>query len=1043
MSYLYVRKSSLIAISLMAVCFMTLPAYSQGTKPKLDLDDLKSDILDDLDKGKAKNDLDGLRSSHLSLLSTWDGVEPLDARAKVAGREYAWKSQRGATGLAFGTPLNGKPVSTQIQVPKDGEYRVALRHWLGERNPAAITVTLDTATGGKAISHTFGKVKLPANTLGKEIEAKLPIRFESQVQLNTPPDAAMWVWEHVDVTLKAGRYAVTIHTDAKDARAQALFLTQSKSFRPSFSEVRQDNTLEGIHVRYRILEGGTGPQFTASLGVTYHWRGRIAPGSTEPMWYDTVGQLKNVAAKDWSPFIDTREQIIPGGGPWSTARTSFNGLRNGRVEVQFAWFPHEAAVVKTFETAVSDGSAMFRIPHGRFLDERVQDGRAVEANSKSASEEVAGRWGVWNPDHAAGIQREEDIVEKYFVWAEDAAKKLGVKADHPKPKHLHVLSSCRTAAVHRARAAEMLAKLGVNWIPDAPAEVATKFGLYSDQDRKKIKLGDEISTYTAAATINDDAALTAKFQAYLREQAQLVGSDLKSFFGVDDARQLECIDKLPPNAGRFERRLYYCSQRFCHVATVGTYARLLRDVEKKHPNAIVYNNYSPHPVFLTGRDMNGADWFLLPRAGAQTLGWAEDWATGGSWGLGTPMTECTTFYAALVECGVRTRGYPSGFYVGSNCGYSAQKMFSCVSQGISILHLYDWGPIDAWAEGSNAWSEMESQYLSVMQGTHALGPVDEIVAKGTREARRVGLLYNRSHEILSGDKVWLNRDWMWTFLGLRNSQIPVDIVIEEDLTPETLAGYDVLYVGGLNLERRHLQVLREWTERGGVLVASAGFAQRDVYGDRLPETAALFGAEQRLPDADDASSTSTTDRPSVSRSLIKFTGDDFPTLDLPVTTAGKQTYVLTPTTARPIATYDSGEVAAVSRAVGKGRAMLMGVTTGEMYRGAGGAKSPARAWLAAPVVQKQGRSSTEFDCPESEVTRFDHPSGIAVLLAIYSWKPDELSKARGKLSVKTDRPVKEALSSLHGPLKWQRVGDRIEIETPPPSEFSVDAVLLK
>ncbi len=1012
----------LIGIALLViVSFNTAPAFAQ--KPKLDLDDLKSDILDDLNKGDAKSDLEGLKASHLSLIGVWDGVEPLDVRQKAAGVSYAWKSVRGPANANYVSPLNAQPIGTVISVPKTGEYRVYLREWLGERQAAPVSLKLEplAKNATPTATHVFGKMRLPANTLGKEIEAKLPVRFESQVQLNTPPDAAMWVWEYADLKLSSGDYRVTLQSDAKDARVHALFLTQSKSFRPSFSEVRQDNTFEGIYLRYRILDGATAPQFTASLGVTYHWRGRIAPGSTEPLWYDTIGQLKNVAVKEWSPFIDVREQIIPGGGPWSTARTSFSGMKQGRVEVQFAWHPHDAAVTRTFETAVSEGSAMFRIPHGRFTFDRPR------------AESAAPRWGVWDLDTVAGVMPEEAIVEKYFVWADDAAKKLGVQPNHPKPKHLHVLSSCRTAPVHRTRAAEMLAKLGVNWIPDAPPSVSEKFGLYSDADRKKIKLGDEISTYTAAAAINSDAALTAKFHSYLNEQAALVGSNVKSFFGVDDVRHLECLDKLPSNAGRFERRLFYCSQRFCHVATVGTYARLLRDVEKKHPNAIVYNNYSPHPVFLTGRDMNGADWFLLPRAGAQTLGWAEDWATGGSWGLGTPMTECTTFYAALVECSVRKHGYPSGFYVGSNCGYTAQKMFSCVSQGISILHLYDWGPIDAWAEGSNAWSEMESQYLSVMQGTHALGPVDEIVAKGQREARKVGLLYNRSHEILSGDRVWLNRDWMWTFLGLRNSQIPVDIVIEEDLTADGLAPYEVLYVGGLNLERRHLQALREWVERGGVLIGSAGFAQRDVYGDRMPETVSLFGAEQRLADASQPSA----------RTHVKFAAADFPAIDLPVTTAGQQCYVLNPTSARPIATYDNGDVAAVSQSLGKGRTILLGVTTGEMYRGAGGAKSTAREWLVTPAVKKLNGSTTQFDCPESEVTRFDHEQGIAVLIAIYSSKPDELSKSPGKLSVRTDRNVREVLSGLRGPLKWQRVGDRIEIETPAPAEIAVDSVLLR
>ena len=391
--------------------------------------------------------------------------------------------------------------------------------------------------------------------------------------------------------------------------------------------------------------------------------------------------------------------------------------------MQFAWAPHEAAVAHTLPAAVSGGRAMFRVPHGRYaFRQPVQ--RAA--------------WGVWDPGALEGVVAEDALVEHYFAWAEEATRQLGMKADHPKPKHLKVLTGCQTGAAHQARAAEMMAKLGVNWLPSAPAEVARKYDLYDDAANPKIKMGDEIGTHTPAAVVNGDPVLRAGFHDYLREQAKVNGTDIQTFLGLDDVRVARAIDVLPENAGRFERRLFYCSQRYAHLATVPGYAKALREIEKGKPKARVYNNYSPHPLFLTGRDMNGSDWFLLPRAGAQTLGWAEDWATGGSWGLGTPMAECTTYYAALVECAVRPRGYPSGFYVGSNCGYSAQKMFSCVSQGVTILHLYDWGPIDSWAEGSNSWSESKDQYLSVARGRTRSGRPTRSSARAParRAARR-------------------------------------------------------------------------------------------------------------------------------------------------------------------------------------------------------------------------------------------------------------------------------------------------------------------
>ena len=1007
---IFQRFARQISLVFLAVCVPFAPAQAQFSKKQPE-----PDVLAEIEGRKPGDDLEGLRHSHLSTLESWQHVEPLSPRSKVAGADYRWKLAKDGA-----TPLGREPISTLIDVPVEGDYRLYVRQWIVQAHPLPLTLTVQPLRGAAApLVHKFGEVRMLPKSLGSEQEEKLPLRFESEVQLGTFPAPAMFVWEYRDVRLAKGPHRIELQSDRLDNRVSAIFLTQSKSFRPSFSEVKMDNTLGGVFCRYRLAGQGTRAPFSVATSVTYHWRGRKALGSTEPMWYDHLPALSKIAANEWSPFVDVREQVIPGGGPWSTWRPSLTGVADGKLEVQFAWHPHNAAVMHAIETTVSGGKAMFRVPNGRFA--------FVVPREKPA-------WGVWDAELLSGIVGEESLVERYFTWADEAAKTLGLQADHPKPKLIRVLSNCRTGAPHMARAAEMLARLGVNWIPDASPALTGKFGLYDDSQQKKVNMGDEIATHTAAEVINTDAALRGGFHDFLRAQAANEGVDVREFLGIQDLRPVDAVDKLPENAGRFERRVFYCSQRYAHLATIPTYAHGLKAIERERPGAIVYNNYSPHPTFLTGRDMNGADWFLLPRAGAQTLGWAEDWATGGSWGLGTPMAECTTFYAALVDCSVRARKYPAGFYVGANCGFAAQKIFSCLSQGISILHLYDWGPIDAWAEGSNAWSEMQGQYLSVMQGTHAIGPADEIIAKGSREKRRTAILYNRSHEIVSGSKLWLNRDWMWTFLGLRNSQIPVDVIIEEDLSPEKLGQYEVLFVGGLNLEQRHLQALRAWVERGGLLIGSGGCALHDVYGDKLAATEELFGSSQRMASADGGPS----------RERVHFHGSDFfPELDIPAATAGNQRFVLTPTKAAIAAKYDGGEVAAVVNQLGKGRAILLGVTPGEMFRAAGGAKGACRAWLAAPVLRQLGRQRAEFDCPESEVTVFDHPSGTAVLIALYTSKPDELSSQPGHLSVLADRKVREVTSALHGALKWELRAGRIEIETPPPAKFAVDTIMLR
>ena len=124
--------------------------------------------------------------------------------------------------------------------------------------------------------------------------------------------------------------------------------------------------------------------------------------------------------------------------------------------------------------------------------------------------------------------------------------------------------------------------------------------------------------------------------------------------------------------------------------------------------------------------------------------------------------------------------------------------------------------------------------------------------------------------------------------------------------------------------------------------------------------------------------------------------------------------------------------------VGKGQAILLGFQPGIAFRDNGRAAGNVRAWLAAPFLKRLGRQRVEFYHYPSEATLFEHDNGLAVMLASFGGPSPE---GGSNLSVQTDRPVKEVVSALRGPLEWKRVGDRIEIKTR--RLEPVDVVILK
>lgn len=981
------------------------------------------------------------KSGHAVAQMAWGPAEPCH-----------WQVEDGGivSSLAAGS------IDTLLNVPESGSYRISLRHQIGVQAAVPVTLALRPqkalqseaqagpapnltryADTGRALEHTYGTTPLPGGQTGREIEAKLPIRFERETELTAAPTRDTMVWEYWDVELQKGVYRATLAAQTNGVRAHSLFLSRSKDFRPSVGEPRQKSSFDRIFMRFRVTGKGenTGTPVTVKAELTYH------AGARGGAWRWEVGRTPATPEGEWTPFIEATDAIVPGPGGWSSCYLDVTGVTNGDVEVQFSWHPGGHAEAVTVKTGLGGGRALLRVPHGNWMA-TVRPG--VPA------------WGMWGDKPTREIVTEEAVLERYFTWAKAAEEKLNLKPDHPRTRAIRLYTGNGVLPANRDRASEMLARLGINWIDGVSPEIARKYGLYDDnvayntQDADglargmseaarakltRVKIGDEISTYTAPSVVNGNAVKLQAFRAYLAEQAALNGMDRETFFGARDPKDLTCLGRLPEKPTLFDRRLFYHSQRFCHLTTCDEYREVVHAFERNFPNVHVYNNYSPHPVFLTGLTMNESDWFVLCRNKAQTLAWAEDWAFIGDWSLNTAW-ECTSFYAALVECAARKHGYPAGFYVGSNCGGSGQKIFACLAQGVTWLHLYDWGPLDAWAEGSNAWSDANpSEYFSILCATATLGPADEIIGKGRREPRRTAILYNRSHEILNGGKGRLNHDWMWTFIALKHARIPVEVIIEEDLNPEDLKRYDVVFAGGINLERRHVTALKQWVEAGGLLIGSGGAGYWDVYGESQPLSAELFGARQVEARADQKGSLARVRTPA---------SDWFPAGDFQ--SSGDLAFILEPTTATPLGTYGSGECAATVNAVGKGHAMLLGFRPGWVFAHNGQSYSPGvREWLAAPLLKRLGRQRVEFDYGPAEATLFEHDSGLAVTLAHFGLYGKQgyvwASPSDVRLSVQTNRPIREVTSVRRGPLEWKREGDRIEIKGP--RLEPVDVVILK
>jgi hypothetical protein len=1069
----------LIALAWLA---LTPPMASGGG---LELDTLGSDEDGFLKELTSKKDLDYdlLRVSHLSEVSRWTGVRPPSGAEADAKYSWAHQGSAGFAGRSFVGPVSEDPIATLIAVPEGGKYHIWLCYVASRERPRPVTLRL---TGANVAEHVFGNLTLTGDD-GAAMEKRMPIRFESdRDRINAALNATCVVWERWDVELKAGNTVFSLSAKDKAVRVDDLFITMSKDFSPS-KDVLHGN-LNRTYYRYRVAEAESSAQdVSVEEELTYHWR-HIPKGYEEPLWYSSLGAWEpdhvkgpitsedgqaRTAVGKWTRWVDATEGIRAP-GTYATGRVRWGGIRSGVAEIQLAWFTHPGAVLKTIRPLIGDGCAVYMIP----LDSRSYTPPVAPPDAKE------GAWGMRTKSYLDRLETPADIHMQHLQWTQQAIEKLGEGAKQPTPRMLRLFTGFNPAPGDRDAAARMLVTLGINSLGGVPPDLRDKYNLRPDRtiyyldalfhagthcptdpliepnftaifeasarsmDRAepgarqhvvRMKMGDEIGAITSAEHVNKCSDCLAAFHDYLRRELTAMG-ETPAFFGVANVEDLPYLGGLPPDAGRFERRLYYHSEIFKFLLTASFYKRMTAAAENVFPNVKTYCNFSPHPPMFGGH-MNGSDWFMLTREKGATAAWGEDWATSGSWGMAGIQT--VSYYGAWVECAARKHNMPSGFYNVASCGAADRKMFSLIAHGIFEQHIYDWGPQYSWAEASNSWSESPGVYAEIARGTHALGAADELIVGGRREPRRVALLYNRTHEIWNEGYGGFQTDRLLAFLALQHAHIPVDIIIEDDLNPDDLKRYAVLYAQGFNLSKQHIAAIENWVKEGGVLYAVAGTAMRDRYNDPIDDGARLFGATQRIAGCSEGGwhamaipNHKPIDRLKLSASALT------PEVELDV--VGVKA-VLTPTTGKATGTFADGSCGAVLHELGRGKTLLLGVTPGHIYahnaprqHGIPNTyKAEQREVITLAATRTLGRQRVEYSEPLTEICLFDHEKGIAVTLNDFSYAPGR----DATLSVEARREVREVVSTTRGPLEWKKDGDRILIACPVPE--AVDVVILR
>jgi len=1039
----------------------------------LGTDSLEDSLFAEEREAERQRDLPRVRCSHFTEVWRWQGGTRWK-RTTVTGYQQYASTTRAFPPRNFATPTSTDPVSTVMAVPEKGDYRLWLGHVVVPEEARPIALTLTGANKGEFV---FGQAELPRQS-GKALQAKFPIRFESDLERTSPLTSPTVVWEYRDISLAPGTTRISLKARPGKAIADSVFLSLSKTLTPSktIQDGASENTLTRTWYRYRVVEPEPkAAKVTVKCFVRYALLWRSHPGSEFRDWFSGMSPraadgTAELPVGEWSRWIDwTREAMSNHSRGHALVYATVTGCKKGFLEAQYAWHNHPAAVLKTGRSPIWGGKALLNAPASRYPYEAPV----------CAKDNEEGIWAMRAPDYLARFADELELFDRLLTIIAKADVREGRT-----PKRIAMQTRCSVSPYLYPRAIPILKKVGFNWLQSLPLEARKEYGLdtriwggagvtmgifhashspldpalpqfrqlkTSDEEMKEARqappddqrqryfyyhMGDEIGPIVSINHVNGLPDERAAFHDHLRAEAEARGEPPEAHFGVELLEEVDCIGRLPLNPGRYDRRAYYHSKLFHWILTGRYYHRVGEVVKRRYPNVRYSVNCSPASLLFAGT-MDGGDWFALPRNGC-TVAWSEDWLRQGTLSFAGNQTE--SYMAAVVDCAARRNSaYRAGYIVGG-CGELHRKTFSYAAFGLFHMIYYNWGPRYA---SIDCFSDVHWTYTQINRSARALGPVEDVLVDGAREPRRVALLYNRSNEIWNRASDGAGWDRLLQFIALQHAHVPNDLILEADLTAELLRSYEVVYINGLNLQRKELSTLAEWVRTGGTLVGTGGAAMRDEYDDPMVESVDLFGARQRIATASEGKMWPLQIVAHQPVGTVTIEESEL----TPKVTAGVVglKVELTPTTGRPVGTFENGACAAVVNEVGKGQTLLLGVQPGHLYAHNAPRKdwrpitytADRRALVVKPALETIRPLRVEYTEPLTEITLYEHESGLVVLVNDFSWAPGR----EAVLTVRTDREVKTVVASLAGPLKWKREGDRIVIPFPVPDP--VDAILIR
>ncbi|HMC65082.1 MAG TPA: beta-galactosidase trimerization domain-containing protein, partial [Gemmataceae bacterium] len=312
-------------------------------------------------------------------------------------------------------------------------------------------------------------------------------------------------------------------------------------------------------------------------------------------------------------------------------------------------------------------------------------------------------------------------------------------------------------------------------------------------------------------------------------------------------------------------RLYVDSLLFYEDTAIGFVAAGNKAVKAALGEHVLCGaNYSCHPFYYPATNMY-IKWF---RGGAAELGRHSEYF----WQVAQPGPMINGYIAEHFRAGMRNnpkavlRQYTMPHSPGNTEANFLRSAFSHLAHGAKMLDFFGIGMNETFTENHIDHRD-HARYRAIRDVTHAIGLVEDLLPESSVVPSPVALLVSDSTERwdfagiatdMAGHDHFgpnfrktrllyhLERLGLWKALTFAGRS--PDLLIEEDLKPEILNRYEMLFVVGDCLPPAAVPVLEQWVKDGHRLVATATAGRYDPYRKPSKALEDLLGLKSRRID---------------------------------------------------------------------------------------------------------------------------------------------------------------------------------------------------